>query len=437
MALPQSSPRPTWLPALDGMRFVAAVIVFAFHFAYQFPFADSSVAADYMRIFHKAGPMQVGFFFVLSGFILTLIAKPGEPLSRFWRRRATKVVPNHLVAWVVTAIVMLVLGVSIRWQSAVPNLLLVHPWFPQSDVFFSMDFVSWSLAAEAFFYVCFPLFHRVVGAVRPERLWWWAGGLVAATWLVPFVAELLPEKPMFFTIPTYHVWFVQQAPPVRALDFVLGMVMARIVLSGKWINLPLLPAIGLLFGGYLLASNIAEPWSFVAATSGPIALVVAAAATADIKGTFSPFRSKLFVRGGELAFAFYLLHWIVLNFGHVALGATKRWSTPVALGLGLGSFVLSWALAWLMNTYVEIPVMRRFARPRSVTGARPGAVATGPVATQDGPAAADAASTVPVGAVPVLPVSAATVSAATVSAAATDTDTSPENAERPTATVAG
>jgi peptidoglycan/LPS O-acetylase OafA/YrhL len=361
---PPAGVRPAWLPSLDGMRFVAAVLVFAFHFAYQMPFHDKSAADLYMTVFGKAGPMQVGFFFVLSGFILTLIAKPGEPARRFWRRRAVKVVPNHVVAWVIAAILMVWLGISIRWQSAVPNLFLIHSWFPRSDTFFSMDFVSWSLAAEAFFYLCFPLFLRAVVAVRPERLWWWAAGLVAGTWAVPFVAELLPAKPMYFTIPAYRVWFIQMAPPVRALDFVLGMVMARIVMTGKWIRLPLWAAMTLLFGGYLLASNIAEPWSFVAATSGPIALVVAAGATADIKGTWSPFRSRMFVRGGELAFAFYLLHWMVLNFGHVALGTTKSWGTAEAVGLGVFAFALSWGLASLLNRGVEEPLMRRFARPR-------------------------------------------------------------------------
>ncbi|MFE0461177.1 acyltransferase family protein [Kitasatospora sp. NPDC058965] len=377
MALPQngakSGPapaRPAWLPALDGMRFVAAIIVFLFHFAFQMPFKDHWAATNYMRLLEKAGPMQVGFFFVLSGFILTLIAKPGEPLSLFFRRRITKVVPNHLVAWTIALVSMLAVGLTVDWHSALPNFFMLHPWFPQSKIFFSMDFVSWSLAAEAFFYVCFPLFHKLVNKVRPEHLWYLAGTLVAITWVVPFLANLLPAKPMFFTIPTYHVWFIQQFPPTRAVDFVLGMVMARIVLTGKWINLPLPAAIGLLFGGYLLSSNIAEPWSFVAATSAPIALVVAAAATADIKGTFSPFRSKLFVRGGELAFAFYLIHWMVLDFGHVALGAEKSFSTPVAIGLGVFAFAVSWALAWLMNTYIELPAMRRWARPGSKAAAR-------------------------------------------------------------------
>ncbi|MFG2792105.1 acyltransferase family protein [Streptomyces sp. NPDC048419] len=379
---PPAGARPAWLPSLDGMRFVAAVLVFVFHFAYQMPFHDKSAADLYMTVFGKAGPMQVGFFFVLSGFILTLIAKPGEPARRFWRRRAVKVVPNHVVAWVIAAILMVWLGISIRWQSAVPNLFLIHSWFPRSDTFFSMDFVSWSLAAEAFFYLCFPLFFRAVVAVRPERLWWWAAGLVAGTWAVPFVAELLPAKPMYFTIPAYRVWFIQMAPPVRALDFVLGMVMARIVMTGKWIRLPLWAAMTLLFGGYLLASNIAEPWSFVAATSGPIALVVAAGATADIKGTWSPFRSKVFVRGGELAFAFYLLHWMVLNFGHVALGTTKSWGTAEAIGLWVFTFALSWGLASLLNRGVEEPLMRRFARPRvkSAPAAVPDAVEEKPAA---------------------------------------------------------
>jgi peptidoglycan/LPS O-acetylase OafA/YrhL len=309
--------------------------------------------------------MEVGTFFVLSGFVLTAIAKPGERPVLFWRRRAAKILPNHVVAWVAAAILMAVLGISISWRSAIPNLFLIHAWFPQSDVFFSMDFVSWSLSCEAVFYLCFPLLYRWVTGIKPERLWWWVGGLVAGTWVIPFIADLLPTHPIFVTIPTWHVWLIEFFPPVQAMLFVIGMLMARIVQTGKWINFGLWPAVALMFGGYLLASNIAEPWGFVAATSGPTVLLVTAAACADMKGSRNIFNTRLFVKGGELSFAFYLIHWLVLNFGHIALGgAAKQWPTPEAVGLGIAAFAISWALAWVLCTYVEEPIMRRFARPR-------------------------------------------------------------------------
>ncbi|MFF5138951.1 acyltransferase family protein [Streptomyces sp. NPDC013157] len=373
MAFSRSGPRTLWLPALDGMRFVAASIVFLFHFAYQFPFRDTEVGEWYSRLVGRAGPMQVGFFFVLSGFILTMVAKPGEPLRRFYRRRTAKIYPNHVVAWALAAVTMLALGIPIAAHSAIPNLFLIHPWFPPMDITFSMDFVSWSMACEVVFYLCFPLLYKLVGRIRPQRLWWWAAGLAAAMWVVPFVAELLPDRPMFYTIPARHVWFIQMFPPVRALDFVLGMVMACIVLEEKWIRLGLYPALGLLFCGYLLASNVPEPWSFVAATGAPIALVVAAAATADMKGLSSPFRSRPVVRLGELSFAFYLVHWQILNFGHVALGAKRQWSTPVAITLGVTAYVVSWCLAWVLHTLVEVPAMRRFGRPRPLPRPEPAA----------------------------------------------------------------
>lgn len=349
------------LPSLTGMRFIAAALVFAFHAAYEFPFQSSAVGNAYSEVVAKSGQLGVGFFFVLSGFVLTWTARSTDTSRRFWRRRLAKIYPNHLVTWTAALVLLLVTGQAVQASSAIPNLFLLHAWIPKANVLFSMDDVSWTLACEALFYLAFPFLYSLVKRIRPERLWLCAGIVAAAVLVVPLFAQLLPSRPVFVDTPLWRMWFVYMLPPVRALDFVLGMVMARIVLSGRWVRLGLLPASLLVVLGYLVALYGPKLDSFAGATIIPLALVIPAAAVADVKGTASPLRGRVMLWLGEISFAFYLVHRLVLQFGHIALGAGRTWPTPTAIGLLVLALALSLLLAWLLHIGVEQPMMRRFA----------------------------------------------------------------------------
>jgi peptidoglycan/LPS O-acetylase OafA/YrhL len=352
------------LPSLTGVRFVAAALVFAFHAAYEFPFRDTAIGSVYSQVVAKSGQVGVGFFFVLSGFVLTWTARPTDTPRKFWRRRLVKIYPNHFLTWAAALVLMLITGQAVLAGSALPNLFLVHAWVPKANVLFSMDDVSWTLACEALFYLSFPWLHSLVRRVQPERLWLWAGIVVGVVLVVPLIAQLLPDRPVFVDTSIWRVWFVYSLPPVRALDFLLGIVMARIVMTGKWIRIGLLPAAGLVVVGYLVALYGPHLYSFVGATIIPLALLIPAAAVADVNGTTSPLRGRVMVWLGEVSFAFYLVHRLVLQYGHIALGAGRTWSTPTAIGLLLLGLALSMLLAWLLHAGVERPMMRRFASAR-------------------------------------------------------------------------
>lgn len=75
-------------------------------------------------------------------------------------------------------------------------------------------------------------------------LWYAAGGVVLVIMLMPLIAQtLLPDTPgfMFMKISWTQIWFVYVFPVARLLEFVLGMLLARIVLSGRWIGLGVIP----------------------------------------------------------------------------------------------------------------------------------------------------------------------------------------------------
>ena len=86
-----------------------------------------------------SGAVGVSFFFVLSGFVLTWLARPGETAHRVWRRRAAKIYPNHAVTWAVALAGMILLAGHEASPLAVwSNLALTQAWFPDQQIYFSL-----------------------------------------------------------------------------------------------------------------------------------------------------------------------------------------------------------------------------------------------------------------------------------------------------------
>ncbi|MGW3040645.1 hypothetical protein ACWC9T_11510 [Kitasatospora sp. NPDC001159] len=88
---------------------------------------------------------------------------------------------------------------------------------------------------------------------------------------------------------------------------------------------------------------------------------------------------RIVVRLGELSFAFYLLHNLVLKHGRLAMGGVEKdgdlvgpnYGMSAGLALIVAAFLLSLLLAWVLNVLVERPAMRRWSGPRPAPGPAP------------------------------------------------------------------
>lgn len=370
---PRRSPGLSRLPSLTGLRFVAVLFVFAFHASLEAPFSDAGLGAAYADAVTNAGWLGVSFFFVLSGFVLTWSARPQDTAPAFWRRRAAKVYPLHLVTWAAALLLLAAAGTPATVYQAVPNLFLVHTWFPDRAVFSNLNDVSWSLSCEVFFYLLFPLLIRLVRRIPPARLW--ASALVTALLvpLLPLISELLPATPPlpFGSGSVWQFWFVYVLPVGRLLEFLLGVLLARILLSGRPAPLPVLPAAALVLVAYAVSLRLPFLYGLTSVTVLPLGLLIAAVAQRDVRGAGSPLAHPVAVRLGEWSFAFYLVHRLLLQHGHRLLGAGRTWSTPSAIGLLVAAFALSLLLSWALHVLVEGPAMRRFGRSRAAPAPLP------------------------------------------------------------------
>ncbi|MCG8916953.1 acyltransferase [Actinokineospora sp. PR83] len=366
---PADEHRGARLPSLTGMRFVAAFLVFLAHCSVQGFFADSGLQSTLQDLFVRASWAGVQFFFMLSGFVLTFSARPGDRITAFWRRRAAKLYPNNIVVCVVVVLLLLITGGTLTVAQVVPNLLLVQSWAPIPTVISGVNTPAWSLCCELLFYALFPLLLPLLDRVPARSLWWLGAGVLAFVVAMPTVAAALPDGPLTGVNPPVsfpRLWFVYGFPVVRLADFVLGMVLGRLVLSGQWPRVGMFPATVVVLVSY--AATVAAPVLYAADATMAVGLacLIGAGATTDLAGRPSLLAAPRAVALGEVSFAFYLVHVPVLTFGHLVLGG-RSWSTHEALVMLTGLFTISLVLGRVLNAWVEVPAMNRLARKRTPT----------------------------------------------------------------------
>ncbi|HEY8533470.1 MAG TPA: acyltransferase [Micromonospora sp.] len=340
---------------MTGLRCAAALLVFAVHAYSMIKLADPG-ERRVAQIVADAGDLGVSFFFVLSGFVLTWSARTGLRVWRYWRARFARVYPAHLVA---LALALAGLAVTDRVPPAINELLLktvllIQAWDPREYVYLALNPVTWSLSCEVAFYLAFPLLHAGLRRVGSAGLWGLALLLVAGVWLMPALAEVA-------LAPEYRRWFVYAFPLSRMLEFTLGIVLARLVITGAWRGPGLRLALLLWVGNYLIVNWLPAATRDTAGTIVATALLIPAAARADLTGGWSMWRGRVMQHLGEVSYAFFLVHLTVVVTAMHLIGADRTWPLPAALGLAVAFLLLSYALAVPLHRWVERPAMRWLA----------------------------------------------------------------------------
>ncbi|GGZ32637.1 acyltransferase [Streptomyces inusitatus] len=361
------SPRPTALPSLTGMRFIAALLVFLAHMSLARMFTDQQLNKEIDKYFGMLASIGVSFFFILSGFVLTWSARADDRPLLFWRRRLAKIYPTHFVTWIGGLLLILLTGRAVSMTEFAPGLFLVHAWVPKYEVLYGMNGVAWSLSVELIFYLLFPALLLLVNKIRPGSLWKWAGIMMLCVLAVPILAEtLLPNEPAAGAkFGWLQFWAVYFLPASRLFEFVIGILLARIVMTGRWIPISRTMAMLSVVPGYLLTVWLPGSYGLVAPAVIPLALVVASGAHADAAGRPSLLSGRKAVRLGELSFAFYMVHLAVAYHGPVALGTGRQWGVFEAIVRTGGWFALTLLISWVLYHAVEMPVMRRWSRPKA------------------------------------------------------------------------
>ncbi len=207
--------------ALTGLRFLAAAAVFIYH-------VDGYLTVASHRF--PLGATAVSFFFVLSGYILTYVyydrlrEQPmwGSDTRRFLVTRWARLWPLHLTCLVLALVLAPFSGFAVDWNarnsvpSFVANLLMIQSWIPVHRWFLDFNSVSWSISTEMFFYLTFPF---LLAARR--RFPWVIAGTLALALAVHAVWQTATSLPAWFSV----LNLIVANPLTQLYQFALGMGM--------------------------------------------------------------------------------------------------------------------------------------------------------------------------------------------------------------------
>lgn len=358
-----SSERRSPLPALTGLRVLAAAWVVLFHYRPDLEaLAPWTVPADTLM---RAGYLGVDLFFPLSGFILaynyadSMRAFSGQSTVSFIRSRFARVWPVHFVALNIDlgmAVAMGTLGIGEGGQRRTPaaygqNVLMVQNWFNDRP---SFNGPAWSIGSEWFAYLVAPALFVLAARVVRARSSLLLAALSYAVMLTVFAAFALPNGNL------EHMFYVR----------IMGEFVAGIFLCLAWVRggvalgrlAPLLPSVVLVVA---LVPAVASGDYWMAPVMGLVVAVVATAGGSVGRWLSTP----LMVAAGEVSYCLYMTHYLM----RPVVTGLREWGDDAWWTAGLAVVAVVLVLggaAWLMHVVVERPA-RTLLHARSLSATRP------------------------------------------------------------------
>jgi peptidoglycan/LPS O-acetylase OafA/YrhL len=349
------------LPALTGIRFVAAIFVFNAHLR------PPDEAPAVLHGFALAGHDWMTMFFILSGLVLTWNYADvfQEGLDRRSMRgyavaRFARIYPLYLAALVLAVLPLgspSELGELLRDPTTWLHLFALQTWSGDLDVAYDLNGPGWSIGVEIFLYALFPViivaFRRIRADTRALVVVAVLAVLVAVT--VTFVLTVagpgdLPREDPW----SAHRW-LYRTPLTRLPDFVLGVALGYLVMrpvppARRWgLAAQAVGAVAVL--GMMLIPALAEStWSLDAANMIPFALLFLGLCWTPDSGLARVLASRAMVFLGECSFAFYLLHATVVDLVGEPHAGYVDWAT-------------TWVLAFVVTLFVAIGAHVAFERP--------------------------------------------------------------------------
>ena len=361
--------RTARLDQLTPSRFLVVLLVLFVHGVGGI-YRERLDVFPFSTLFHFA-PSGVGFLFVLSGFVMSLVYH--RPAAKFdvrsyWVARFVRLYPLYLLAFVLMSVYYAEFMPRISPAKIWANLFMIQGWIPAYAQ--SFNYPAWSITVEVAFYSLFP-FLTIWSYRQPIRRLIWAS---IAFWVVsqivhyfmwaryfPAAENFIVYNPLFYMNSCFlgavgGAWYVREArtssTPTRVTLPVLGIGTLLVV--------------AVMVAGYLLPwfPNWLQPMQGLFA---PFFLIVILALACDRSRVSSALSHPLPVYLGETAYALYILHipvtWLYRQ-GLQTLGLAEPLAVWAATALPL--MVLAASAA---HTYVDQPVRRwlsQFMRGTSV-----------------------------------------------------------------------
>jgi peptidoglycan/LPS O-acetylase OafA/YrhL len=352
---PTTTQKAANLSALTGVRALAALWVVALHYTrFDDRFYNAGLANELVR----AGGLGVTVFFVLSGFIMTHVYRSKfrstfslSSWGEFLQNRVARLYPVHVVS-ALTMFAFAVVGwrfgfvphkASFTPLSVLANVTLTQCWFRGVG---AMNGVSWSISAEWFAYLLFPLVYFMLWKSGDDWPW--------------IVAPL--------SLAACHLAHTHSALAQISAEFPLGMAAYELQIRKRGAGFGKSAGI-LIMLLYLIALYCISYAYYAVATS--LASVLLFSALVDPTDIFGRMLStRVLVYLGEISYSIYMWHMVVWIFLRRGLGVVLRVHIVPRLWLIALGFLLTLLVASLSYHFIEEPGREALRKLRWVRSAR-------------------------------------------------------------------
>ena len=356
------------IPALTGVRALAALLVVGTHAAYT----TGKYTHGYAGLLFSRMEIGVPIFFVLSGYLLfgpwVRAAQAGgaaPSLGRYAWRRLRRIMPAY---------VLTVLGAFLlyhfheagpnpghTWYGLLRNLTLTHIYtdgYMFSHIHQGLT-QMWSLAVEVAFYAALPVIAYLVLTVLCRRRWrprlalfgLAVFALISPAWMVyVHTAHNLPDGAKLW-LPGYLAWFIG--------GMMLTVLAAMGVRCYWFVALPLV-----VVSYFIVATPVAgEPTTSPSGLAQAIVkvffyaviatLVVAPPALGDSGAYERLLSSRPMVWLGEISYELFLVHLVMME---LAMTQVLHWQvyTGNAAALFVVTMALSVPVAWVLHRLTRV-----------------------------------------------------------------------------------
>lgn len=289
---------------ISSLRFVFMLLIFLHH------------TINY----YGGGLLGVEFFFILSGFVMTIGYKDRileGPFSYFdyVKKRVVKYYPLHWLCLLLMLFLKAHRG-ELTSGSVVPlifNAALLQSWAPYESVYFSFNAASWFLSDILFFVCLFPFLLKALSAIWESK---------KKTFLL-FSLLFLGYLILCLTVSDAQRHFILYINPLtRLLDFIIGIFTAKVLLDLKKkedsVRSHIVPLRILLYSCIpiliLLSVTLPERLLLYSPVYAPFICILLILISLPSIGNNSVFSWRPFIVLGTYSFEFYMIHKVCISY---------------------------------------------------------------------------------------------------------------------------
>ena len=356
------------VPALTGVRALAAILVLTTHAAYT----TGKYTHGYLGVVYSRMEIGVPIFFVLSGFLLfgpwvrAAAAGTAAPsLSRYARHRVRRIMPAY-------AVTVLAAYLIYHFRDAGPNPghsfngllrnLTLTQIYTDSYLYSHLHqglTQMWSLAVEVAFYLVLPGLAYLLLVLLCRRRWrpglllvGLAGlALISPAWMVVVhETDVLPDGAPLW-LPGYLAWFIG--------GMMLTVLAAMGVRSYWFIAVPLAAVCYFIAATPIAGEPTTSPTGLAQAVVkiafyAVIATLVVAPLALGDRGCYTRLlASRPMVWLGEISYEIFLVHLIVMELAMVEVLHWRVYTGSMPV-LFIVTLALSIPVAWVLHRFTRV-----------------------------------------------------------------------------------